>query len=173
MDFNNIKQFPHSSYHVDIGWDYLQTWLNETDKDYGLDLDPPYQRGYKWSEYQKSAYIEYNLKGGFSGKDIFWNCAGWNGRSRLQGPMELVDGKQRLNAVLEFMQNRVPVFNGITYSRFTGKPRIYNFRFKFHINSLENRKDVVDWYLGLNTGGSIHTKEDLAPAYEYLKKVSN
>jgi hypothetical protein len=30
------------------------------------------------------------------------------------------------------------------------------------------KRDVVEWYIGINTGGSIHTEEDLKPAYELL-----
>lgn len=103
-----------------------------------------------------------------SGGDIFWNAPGWHTGENTE--MELVDGKQRLNAVLSFLRNEIPVF-GMTLDQYEGKPDAIRHRFKFHINDLENRVDVIQWYLDMNTGGSIHTTKDLAPAYALLKKL--
>ena len=38
------------------------------------------------------------------------------------GEFVLVDGKQRLNAALEFLDNRVPVFGGNFFEDFTDEP---------------------------------------------------
>lgn len=171
MRFQDIPQFPFASYRVNIGWDYLETWIESHDNDYyKLDLDPPYQRGYVWTMEQKTAYVEYQLRGGFSGRDIFWNCPNWMGRSEARGStIEIVDGKQRLSAVREFLAGKVPAF-GLMRSEFEGRQRMDE-GFVFHINNLTDPKDVVRWYLGINRGGSIHTDEDLRPALELLESL--
>lgn len=168
MLFSEIPQMPFTSYVVNIDWKYLKQWFN--DVGCKVDLNPDYQRGYKWTEQQKVAYIEYILKGGFSGKDIFWNNPTWERSSSKQPDvLELVDGQQRLKTVLEFLDDKIKVFDGSVCSEM-GKIRMIKTNFVFHINNLQTRKDVIEWYLGMNTGGSIHTDEDLKVAYEALEK---
>jgi len=165
MNFRDIKSLPSANYTVGIPWDFLAEWL---DKDRGMkvDMNPEYQRGYVWSQDQKTFYLEHILKGGLGGRDIFWNCPGW--MTTFTGPMELVDGKQRISAVLEFMADRIPCF-GTLYSEYEGfLPG--SISFTFHIHNLENKQEIIEWYIAMNTGGSIHTEEDLAPAYALLKK---
>lgn len=167
MKFRDIKQMTQASYSVHVSWDYLQDWIDNQDG-ISFDLDPPYQRGYVWTEEQKIAYIEYILKGGISGKDIFWNCPGW--MSNFKGPLELVDGKQRISAVLDFLNNKIKVF-GRFFNEYEDKIRLCGPTFIFHVHDLEDRKAVVQWYLDMNTGGSVHTEKDLQPAYEMMKEL--
>src|SRR6267378_3217751 len=112
--FQDIPQFPFASYHVNIAWDYLEIWLNDQGNNeiYNMNLNPAYQRGYVWTQDQKERYIEYRLRGGFSGKDIFWNCPNWMGGRwhKATDVLELVDGKQRIDAVLGFINNKVRAF---------------------------------------------------------------
>jgi len=166
--FKDIPQFPFSSYKVNIGWDYLEKWIESHQRDgITLDMNPFYQRGYVWTDKQKIAYIEYQLRGGFSGKDIFWNCPTWM-NFKENNVVSLVDGKQRLSAVLDFLHNKIKVFN-LKFSEFEDNLHTVRHDFIFHINNLQTEKEVVEWYLGLNTGGSIHTEKDLKPALDYLK----
>ena len=169
MKFSEIKKFPFASYRINVSWKYLPEWLKLQKEFFNLQLDPPFQRGYKWNMSQKIAFIEYQLKGGFSGKDIFWNSPNWNGNIKENDPLQLVDGKQRINAVLDFLDNKIKIFGGYSINDFEDKLQHIEPDFKFHINNLKSQLDVVNWYLGLNTGGSIHTKEDLKSAYDYYK----
>lgn len=164
MKIKDIPQFPHASYTVNVSWSYLREWL----QDHKVILDPIYQRGYVWTEFQKIAYLEYMLRGGFSGKDIFWNSPGWLRHGA--GILELVDGKQRIRAVSEFLDNKVKAFDHY-YNEFEDKLHFVHPDFIFHVNNLETEKEVVQWYLGLNTGGSIHTAEDLKFAQDHLKSL--
>lgn len=170
MNFKDIKRFPHCSYQIDVAWTDLEMSLKRLSEGCGIDLNPVYQRGFKWNIEQKKSYLEYILKGGYSGRDIFWNSANWQGSGEV-GVLELVDGQQRLKTVKEFLKNKIAIFDGCFYKDFTGKMRMTDARFKFRINSLNSKLEVVEWYLGLNTGGSIHTEEDLKPAYDFKKKL--
>lgn len=175
MKFREIPQFPFASYSVHISWNYLSHWIKSQSNDIMVcDMNPFYQRGYVWTKKQKIAYIEYQLKGGFSGKDIFWNCPTWmNFKNITQGNiLQLVDGKQRIEAVLGFLNNKVPAF-GLKYSEFEDTIHSLEPSFIFHVNNLKTEKEVVEWYVGFNTGGSIHTEKDLKPALDYLKNIGD
>lgn len=38
-------------------------------------------------------------------------------------------------------------------------------------SNLVAEADVIHWYLGMNTGGSMHTRADLEPAYSRLREI--
>ncbi len=172
MKFRDIPKFPFASYVVNIGWDYLPSWIEEHNKDImRCELDPFYQRGYVWTKKQKISYIEYQLKGGFSGRDIFWNCPNWLSFKDADNVIQLVDGKQRIDSVLGFLNDKIPAF-GLKYSEFEDDLPPVEPSLIFHVNNLKTEKEVVEWYVGFNTGGSIHTAKDLKPALDYLKKFS-
>jgi uncharacterized protein with ParB-like and HNH nuclease domain len=159
VKFNDIKRFPHASYIVNVPWIALKEWLytKESIEGYKVELNPEYQRDYVWREQQKIKYIEYILKGGFSSRDIFWNCSSW--MKGFNTPLEIVDGKQRISAVLDFLDNKIKAFE---YYLSEYKDKIHwDYDFIFHINNLQTRLDVLRWYLSLNDGGTIHTKKDL------------
>lgn len=167
MKFKDIQQFPFARYQTDYEWESLPRVINKFNKENGFDFDPPYQRGYVWTIEQQIAFIEYGLRGGMSGKDIYLNCKGW--QKDWEGIIEVVDGKQRLKAVLDFLDNKFKVFGGF-YKDYTDKIR-FTTHFTFHINNLQTQKEVVEWYLGMNTGGTYHTEDDLLIAKKYLAKL--
>lgn len=150
----------------------LEESLKRHSETCGINLNPDYQRGYVWNDAQKTSYLEYILRGGFSGRDIFWNSANWQSMGTV-GVLELVDGQQRVKSVLQFLKNEIPVFDGHYYGDFEGRMRDIDARFRFHINNTNSKLEVIDWYLGMNTGGSIHTEEDLQVAYDYRNKIVN
>ena len=164
----DIPRFTRANYAVDVEWCYLEQHL-ETLPD--IELDPPYQRGYVWTREQKIAYLEYRLRGGISGNDLYWNCTTWD--TSMDTPIELVDGKQRMSAVLGFLHNEIPVFGRLLSQFEDGKRgmRAHITRFRFHIHSLTDPLDVVQWYIDMNTGGSVHTPTDLAPAFEIREQL--
>jgi len=169
----DIPKFPHAAYKVNMAWHYINQFLSGQPK---VELNPDYQRGYVWTPEQKERYLEYRLMDGMSGRIIYWNCPNWHreqGNTVWHETLELVDGKQRLNAVFEFLDNKVKVFSKYLneYSDADVMNRM-RYDFEFHINNLPTKKDVVEWYLGLNNGGSAHTEEDLKIARSVLKSCA-
>lgn len=162
MKFSDIPSFTHNpSYRINVGWKYLQStldrWQSRNDK-FPLDLNPDFQREHVWTLEQQIAYIEYALKGGKSGRELYFNCVGWQGK--YDGEFVIVDGKQRLHAVMQFLDNKVPVFGGYYFKDISGHLPT-TAEFIFCVNDLPTRKEVLQWYLEMNTGGTPHSKEEI------------
>lgn len=83
------------------------------------------------------------------------------------GKVELVDGKQRLSAILEFLDNKVPAF-GKMLCEYEDKLSWLQCFVKFAFCNLKTERDVVNWYLSMNSGGTYHTEKDIQTAKNYL-----
>lgn len=178
MRFRDIPKYIHGgSYAVDVSWSYLEEWINANIKDgTGVDLDPDFQRGHVWDDSKRSAYVEYVLRGGMSSKSLWWNCKGWN-HGRRDTPLTIVDGKQRLEAVRKFLRSELYIFHGLNNKKkgflhkdFTDKLGIIDAAFRIHINNLETRELVLQWYLDLNEGGVVHTEDELSRVRQLLEE---
>lgn len=168
-DFQKIPQFTRDSpYSVNSDWDYFFKWLEDKDMKGStpVELCPDFQRGRVWTEDQQIAYIEYALRGGKSGRDIYFNCSSW--MKAYNTPLQLVDGLQRVTAVRRFMENEIPAF-GTFLKDFSGKLRIFNAGFVVHVNTLQTRAEVLQWYLEMNSGGTPHTQSELDRVMGLLK----
>ena len=168
--FQDIPRFVEdSNYCVHLTWSYLESQLQSWTEE-GLNLDPDFQRAHVWNEVQQSAYVEYILQGGPSGKDIYFNSPRWPDVLKSGEEFVLVDGKQRVNAVLRFLHNEIQAF-GYTFKQYTD--RIHGSLqacFVVHVNGLQTRAEVLRWYLLFNSGGTPHTPEEIARVRDLLAK---
>jgi hypothetical protein len=161
------KRMGWGNYQVEVSWRFLEEQLADWKHDLGLDLDPDFQRGHVWTETQQRAYVEFCLTGGKNANFILFNARGWNGRSTEgMGPLELVDGKQRLTAILRFLHDDLSVFDdvpglGPVFRRDLDRLDSVDLRLSVFINGLNTRAEVLRWYLELNSGGTPHTQEEL------------
>jgi hypothetical protein len=171
--YASIPKFTRGAgWQTTVEWKYLPTqldhWINDRDGLAQLDLNPDFQRAHVWTTDQQISYVEYVLRGGLSGREIYFNCVGWMGS--YKGPFVLVDGKQRLEAVSLFLRDELPIFGQTRRSDYTD--RLPNeATFTFHVNNLPTRADVLRWYLEMNTGGTPHTREEIAKVEAMLKVV--
>jgi hypothetical protein len=157
IDYTKFPKFTgRPNYRVNVQWAYL----GETEKLYSLDLDPDFQRGHVWTPDQQREYIEFRLRGGMTGQEIYANHPGiGRGGSDIA---VMVDGKQRWTAAKAFMNNEFPVLGGYYKSDIAHFPRLDpEVGFIFCVNDLKTRAEVLLWYLEMNTGGVIHTREEL------------
>lgn len=89
-----------------------------------------------------------------------------------KGLMVLVDGKQRLEAVRKFLRNELPIFGGNFINDFNDPRRLLRSSdayFEIRVNNLKTRKEILTWYLQLNTGGVVHTEEEIAKVRRMLE----
>lgn len=168
MKFSDIKKFPRCNYQITVNWKSLQFQIDWMKKDYDADFDPDFQRGHVWTKEQQIAYCEYILRGGISGKDIYCNCPNWE-NGKTEGDFTLVDGKQRINAVLNFLNNKIKVF-GSYYKDFEGNLRATDCNFVWHVAAIESRAELIEWYLNFNSGGTVHSQEELDRVQALLEK---
>jgi hypothetical protein len=162
---DKVKMMEFIGYQVNIFWDGLESNI----KSFGL-IVPDFQRSPDaWTEDQRRMFIEFILKGGTSASDIYIN------EYSVIEPYVLVDGLQRITSVRRFLNNEFPIFldynhkKGYFFKDLDDKlPRNANFVFK--INKLKSREAVLKWYIDLNEGGTIHTKEDIDKVRDLLEK---
>lgn len=159
------KIFPLSYYECDVPWDYVPEWV----KTHNLNLDPEYQRGHVWSVEQEIAFIEFCLQGGESGRHIFINAPGW---PNPKLPPEVVDGKQRLTAILKFMNSEIPAFGTLLKNYSDKFPLEIWLCLRIHVVKLA-RRDVLKFYIDLNSGGTIHRPEEIDRVKNLLEKENH
>ncbi len=147
---------PDCTYRVDYAIAAIPRFLEQ----YSVDMDPDYQRGYVWTKKQKQAFVGAVLQNHHA-IPIFWFNTLDIGKS------EVVDGKQRLNAILGWLDNRYeeicPCGETFWYrDADVIAKRSLNMMvtLKMHFVQL-SRLDVMKFYLSLNSGGTVHKPKDL------------
>lgn len=175
LNFQDIPQFPRSYYRVDVELRYLQEhldhWAERTTSDLPevLIMNPTWQRGHVWTPEQQTSYVEYMLKGGTTGKQVYFNCSSWNGN--YDTPIYCVDGLQRITALTEFMKNKVPVFGGHYLNDIEGNIRLLNVTLSFNMLKIKNTKELLKVYLDFNSGGTPHNPNELKRIQEMIDKT--
>lgn len=160
--FNEIPQFTRTgNWEADFGLENLVKFIQEEIDEQGLQLNPEFQRGHVWTEEQQIAFLEYFLRGGKSGRVIYLNNPSWNFTVKEGEYNEYVcvDGLQRITAIQRFINNEIKVFDSY-YNEYTDNLR-NKFSIKVNINDLQTEKDVLRWYIEMNSGGTPHTKAEI------------
>ena len=157
------------NYRVNTFLDHMVHTIERYTNEYGLNLDPDFQRAHVWDLDKRIKYVEFLLKGGKS-NPIYFNCVNWRSFKPLR-EFVIVDGKQRLTSILMFLNNEFPVFkemdsDGIGYyaREFDMIPNDV----EFIINDLPSRELVLKWYLQMNEGNVAHTEEELDKVRQML-----
>ena len=175
MKFRDISQFIDTgSWECNYGFESLvntiEKWSNGEDTDVPLEINPDFQRGHVWIEQQQIAFIESVLRGGAkNARVIYLNNPNWMRHSdRLYKDFVCVDGLQRYTAIKRFINNEIKVF-GYYYREFEDKLRGKH-DMRLNVNDLPTRKDVLQWYIEFNAGGTVHTEEEINKVRKLLKE---
>lgn len=147
-------------------WPQIEKWQSEQPGP--LDIDPDFQRAHVWTEEQQIAWLEFFMRGGKTGRVLYFNHAGW--MRDWKGPFVIVDGKQRLEAIRRFVHNEIRVF-GSFYREYTDTLRIFQ-TVKLNVNDLKTRAEVLQWYIEFNAGGTPHTDAEIDRVRELLESES-
>lgn len=159
MKIKDIPKFTRdANYHIDCSFDELKDWVDRQIKN-NLDINPDFQRAHVWKEVDQIAFIEFSLSGGLTGKDFYFNMPGW--QNDWKGDFVLVDGKQRLTAILRFINNEIPAFGCLLNDFDNPKSLLLGTSAKIHVNNLATRKECLQWYINFNKGGIVHTEEEI------------
>ncbi len=149
----------NATYLIDVGWGQLESLIAQWSSEQEVDLDPDFQRAHVWTTEQQRRFVEYVLRGGAASREIYFNCSSWD--RGYDTPLYLVDGKQRLTAVLAFLRGDLPAFGHYYIEYHPSGFGIASVSFRFYVNDLPTRADMLQWYLDLNDGGTQHTSAEL------------
>ena len=176
MKFEDIPQFTREgSYQVDMPLIYFAEYIDKEVEKMGLQLNPPFQRGHVWTKEQQTAFVEYFLKGGRSGLIIYFNHPAWQSwtKKRTYKDYVCVDGLQRITALICFLHNEIPAFEHYYQDYEDREGADLSHVMKININNLQTEKEVLQWYIEMNTGGTVHTKEEIQKVQDMLQTIEN
>lgn len=172
--FADIPSFTRDgSWQCDFDFAYLLQFIDEHIKSYDLQLNPDFQRGHVWTEEQQIAWLEFFLRGGGTGRILYFNCPWWQDKKEDKGYNDFVcvDGLQRITAIRRFMNGEIPVF-GSYVNEYEDTMSIVRHSIKVNINNLKSEKEVLQWYIDMNAGGTPHSSEEIDRVRKMIKKYS-
>lgn len=173
MKFSDIPQFTRmGSWECNFSFQSLIREIDRMEKEEGLVLNPDFQRGHVWSEEQQTKYIEFILKGGKTARVIYLNNPQWHFevKSGYKG-FVCVDGLQRITAIRRFVNNEIKAF-GYYLKEYEDSMR-NKIDMRLHINDLQTKKEVLQWYLDFNDGGTPHTEEEINRVKSLLEECND
>lgn len=169
-----INAIPAANYAVTVRLTAIESNLNSYTNNEGLDLEPDFQRGHVWTQSQQIAYCESFVRGvlGESGKTISFNSPTWATHNRRKDSdldkIVCIDGLQRLTALRKFMEKEFKIFphiqGGVYWDFFNGTSRSLKTPANgviFKVFDMQYKKDILDYYLSFNGGGTPHSQEEI------------
>lgn len=137
---------------------------------FGIDMDPDYQRGYEWTLEDKQKLIDSIFKNIDIGKFAFIHKP-----FKINEPSyEILDGKQRINALCEFYENRFP-YKGKYFNELSARDRNHFCNYGVDVAEIAeaDRATILKYFLMLNTGGKQISREHLAKVEQMYKAEVN
>lgn len=169
-----IRPLPRVAYAVNHAVHRLENTLAQyasDSKEIGgtFDLVPDFQRGHVWHRDQQIAYIE-NVFRGTAPMVFKFNSPSYGQRDDPKadlapGDFVCVDGLQRLTALRAFIAGDIKAFGDLTPTSLTGTSfdlKRMNWTCTFEVFDFTRRSELLQFYLDLNSGGTIHAPEELA-----------
>lgn len=128
-------------------------------------LQPDYQRDHVWTDEQMAEFMGFLLEGGRT-QNLVWNDRG------LPDGYAVVDGQQRLQSILSFMDNEIPAR---VEDPETGEPwdiyvedlndqsmTVLSNSVTVPVGIVElSREEVLKLYIKLNSGGTVHDQDEI------------
>ena len=133
---------------------------------FGTDMNPDYQRDYCWTEEDKVALIDSIFHNVDIGKFVFVHHD--YGAEYLY---EILDGKQRIRAILDFYENRFP-YKGKYYNDLCSKDRHWFKTKNLSVAEVYNtdKENILKYFLLLNTSGKTMSNSCLDKVKNMLKE---
>jgi hypothetical protein len=169
-DWKDIPKFTQTE---EMRLQFYQTSLSSFDSivyHFGLDLNPDYQRGHVWTMEDKVKLIDSIFKGVDIGKFVFIR----RDYGTDEHLYEILDGKQRLTAIMEFREDRFR-YNGLLYSELHPHDQSHIEFYSIATADVSNptKEQIYNYFLKLNTGGKpmdVAQLEKVAKLLEEEKK---
>ena len=81
-----------------------------------------------------------------------------------------VDGLQRITAAQKFIHNEIKVF-GSYYKEFEDNIRVLPQMINLNVNNLKTEKEVLQWYIDMNVGGTPHDNSEIERVKGMLREL--
>ena len=165
--YDVVRPLRSAAYKVDFFLSGLERQLQElSDQAQTMggvfELIPDFQRGHVWDQPKQIAFME-NMMRGSAPATIKFNSPGRPDKAADIHPytMVCVDGLQRLTAMRAFMKDEFAVL-GRRASEWADTPfDPRRLRWSLECFDFGSRAEVLQFYLDLNTGGVVHTQDEL------------
>ena len=159
--FKDIPKFTSAgSWYANYTLVSLVKFINEEIEEAGLQLNPEFQRGHVWTENQQT-----------SGNTIYLNNPFWkDGKIPDIGKYVCVDGLQRITAAQRFINNEIRVF-GSYYKEFEDRIPFGDVTMTLNVNDLKTEKEVLQWYIDMNAGGTPHTSAEIERVRKMIQEI--
>lgn len=155
----SFARTPHITSYLNSGLSQLMSKVLH----FGVEDSPDFQRDYVWTEEDKVRLLESVFAGRDIGKFIF---------VKRKYHDLVLDGKQRLKALVDFRLSRYP-YKGVYYHQLSRRDDL---RFENHmvqyaeLPESTTRKEMLEVFLEMNTGGVPQTEEHIKRVKELLKE---
>lgn len=174
-----IQPLPRPEGVETIAMSSLKRKLSEFDEDTrstggSFNLTPDFQRCSNcWTEEQQVSYIE-NLFRGVAPTELKFNSDNWCLKdSNKPENIVCIDGLQRITAILLFLEDDLAIFDGkVKASDLIGttfSPKMFKIQIKMY--NFEKRKELLEFYVKLNSGGTIHSKEEIEKVKNLISEL--
>lgn len=173
VKYTKFSEIPQLTRYGNCEYDFslknLVDFVEKEIEEQGLNMNPDFQRGHVWTEKQQISFVEFFLRGGKTGRVIYFNNPKWNCSTNggSYSDYVCVDGLQRYTAIKRFLNNEIKVF-GSYYSEYEDTIRDTN-TIKVNINDLKSKKEVLQWYLEFNAGGTPHSDTEIQKVKKLLE----
>lgn len=135
---------------------------------FGIDLNPPYQRGNVWSLEDKVSLIDSIMNDIEIGRIVLMRRE-WSDERKYM--YELIDGKQRLTTLIEFYEDRFE-YKGLKFSQM--HPSDQNHFENKQMAVIEapelNEQEILEYFIRVNTSGRPVNPEHLDKVKNMIKK---
>ena len=174
---SRLKRYVQSS---DYGVYEIRSSLSDWENRYGtVELNPDFQRGNVWTKDQQTKFIESLLANSVSssGLILHFNSPYFGGAEPqncdLPKGFQCIDGLQRLTAIYEYIDDNIKPY-GYPKSFFESDfdYSIKRMIFKISIYTYYRKKDLLNHYLAINSGGTPHSVDELNRIKEMIDKLN-
>ena len=107
-----------------------------------------------------------------AGNIVYFNCPSWHYevKSGEYNDYVCVDGLQRLTAICKFINNEIKVF-GSYFKEYEDPRGVNQHTLIVNVNDLKTEKEVLQWYIDMNAGGTPHTKDEIERVKRMLESL--
>lgn len=171
--YRTVSPLPTSTGALTISLFALNRTLDAFREDADIfELQPDFQReNNAWTREQQISYIE-NLIRGIAPADLKFNSDNWNSKGANEiERIVCIDGLQRITAMLAFLNNEFAVFGNLKADDLYETPfSPKSIKIRYEMYNLETREELLNFYIKLNSGGTVHTEEEIDRVKQLLEK---